>query len=228
MSEQWNDGTREVLIAEFEQLSSAFLQNEQLGDSRVNIFFIASAGLLAAIGLSEDVTVFIKEKEAQYAGIFALLLMLIYGWFTLTRLVHRNLVSDSYLRKLGRLRYAFLMQYPQLRDWLPFPAKRDRLNRGLAWSDFVVPAKAGLLEFICLVNALVAGGLVAMLLLLSSSATWWAFALASVNGVLAVLFLEFYFVRQRYKNGLPAEGEHDPLPKPPNIPKPPNKTVSLV
>jgi len=65
----------------------------------------------------------------------------------------------------------------------------------------LLPPKAGLLEVVCFINAIAAGGVAAILLLAPLSSNW-ARIVAFSTAALIVWVLEFRFVRERYRRGL--------------------------
>ena len=196
-----DEGARAILIAEFEQLSAAFLSNEQLGEGRVNIFLVVAGAVLAALGLSQNVTDLLRKSEALPVAALALFFIHIFGWFTLIRLVHRNLNTTDYLNKLQRLRCAFVKLHPELGEWLPFPCGTGLEKRELKWRWMLLPEKAGLVELVCFVNAMI-GGLLAAVLLLMVVPSGPAAIVACLFAALLVWVLQFRFVRRRYEKGL--------------------------
>lgn len=215
------EGARAILITEFEQLSAAFLSNEQLGEGRVNIFIVVAGAVLAALGLSEKVTELPTESQALPVAALGLILVLGFGWFTLVRLVHRNLNTTDYLNKLERLRCAFVRAHPEVRERLPFPCGKGLKKRKLKWRWMLLPKKAGLVELVCFVNALV-GGFLAAVLLLTVVPSESAAIVACLFATLLVWVLQFRFVRARYRRGLPPEDPPIPCATcPPAGPKEP-------
>jgi hypothetical protein len=181
-----------------------------VGDSRVNIFLAVAGAVLAALGLSENITNLPATMQAKTVTAAALFLVLGFGWFTLIRLIHRNLVTDDYLRKLGRLRCAFVHAHPEVEVWLPFRCQMDRENRKLEWQHMIWPPKAGLVELVCFVNAMTAGGVAAILFLTALPFGWEALFILSSVAALLVWVLEFRFVRKRYHRGLDPDNATSP------------------
>jgi hypothetical protein len=122
-------------------------------------------------------------------------------------MVHRNRVTDDYLRRLGRVRCAFLRLHPELAGALPFPACSDRQGRRLAWRHFLAPERAGLVELTCFLNAVLAGGLAGLACLLVFPGTPGAAVYSAAAGALLVWMLEFCFVRYRYERPLSLPGD---------------------
>jgi 8-oxo-dGTP pyrophosphatase MutT (NUDIX family) len=162
----------EHMRAEFEHLAASLISNEESGEKRVNMFIAVSGGVGAALGLliGKD-AVFDVEKEVTV--IVALIVLLTLGYATLLRVVTRNAASDQYKRRLNRVRQYFL-EGPDdvLRHVLPFepfepasrrPASARALGRG------------GWFETMALVEAVIAGGLGAMVM--------WAAVHAPLRGM---------------------------------------------
>src|SRR5215475_4311010 len=107
----------EFLIAEHEQLSEAFLRNEEDGEKRVT-FLITLAGGAGAV------LAFLHEDERWRGDLFVsfgLAALLILGFVTYLRVINRNLAADSYLDGLNRVRRYFLEHTttPRAIEYLP-------------------------------------------------------------------------------------------------------------
>src|SRR3954469_10217929 len=89
--EKLSPEAHQVLVSEFEQLSASFIANEQTGDTRVNLFVAAAAAVLAAFGFTEKSGDLIANPAMRIAPLLALVFLLVLGWYTLNRMVRRNL-----------------------------------------------------------------------------------------------------------------------------------------
>src|SRR6266481_7903704 len=96
--------SREFLLKEYEHIAESLLNNEQSGETRVNIFLALAGGITAAFGLS-DKPLFTGSPEP--VAIIVLIFIGVIGSFTLLRLVDRNIVTDDFKRKLARIRFYF-------------------------------------------------------------------------------------------------------------------------
>ncbi|HEY3235122.1 MAG TPA: hypothetical protein VGJ84_10405, partial [Polyangiaceae bacterium] len=108
--------------------------------------------------------------------------LLVFGYFCLVRVVHRNIATDDYKRRLNRLRRSFCEQSPDhyVRS-APFdPYSIDGRRLSSPWRV----GKAGWLETVALVNALVFGALAASTTLVAAPNVSWVSPIAGVSGVL--------------------------------------------
>ena len=92
-TQRLSSDAQQILVSEFEQLSAAYLANEQTGNSRVNLFIALVGGVATAMGIT------IGRDDAAAPVLVALSLVLALGWYTINRLVRRNLVTDDYLTR---------------------------------------------------------------------------------------------------------------------------------
>jgi hypothetical protein len=117
----------QLLMSEYEHLTTAFHSNEEMGERRVNVFFGLIGAVYAAIGLAADQ--FHRDAGRAYAMTVASLALLAFGLVTLRRLMERNMATTSYLNGLRRIRAFFVRQQPELAEVLPFIPARDPLVR---------------------------------------------------------------------------------------------------
>lgn len=108
---------RDLLIKDFEHWLASFVQNEDLGDKRLNFFTGIVTAVFGAIGF--------LAKEGSIPGVdlppvmaFASLVLLLLGYVTTLRLLRRNQVTDGYLKCADALRKqlapAWHLQYKEL------------------------------------------------------------------------------------------------------------------
>ena len=160
----------EFLIAEHQQLSEAFLRNEEDGEKRITFLITLAGGLGAVIAFlgGEGATV----GDPLIALALAALLLL--GHMSYLRVVSRNVVTDSYLDGLNRVRRYFLdhTNTPQAAEYLPFlPPATPKMRR---WEPGEM-GKGGRLETVALVNSLLAGTFVAVLPIALAVTNEWLF-----------------------------------------------------
>ena len=124
--------------------------------SRVNLFIALVGGVATAMGIT------IGRDDAAAPVLVALSLVLALGWYTINRLVRRNLVTDDYLTQMGRLRGVFKRVHPLLGGLLPFEGKVPK-GRRLKPSYFLIPNSGGLIEVVLLINAALAGAVAGLL-----------------------------------------------------------------
>lgn len=170
-SARWGGDGREddvdpaFLTAEYVHVSESLLRNEEDGEKRVAFFLALTSGVIAAVGLlvrRNDGGVDLRAvAESRWFIGPVLLIPLCIGWFTFARIVKRNLTTDEYKLALRTLRRRLVS--PQAAGALAnafFGAYESYSGRSFSLLPF---ARAGWLEVVALVNALLASGLVAVL-----------------------------------------------------------------
>jgi hypothetical protein len=191
-----SDAAHQVLISEFEQLSAAFIANEQGGDARVNIFVAAAGAVLAAIGFTNGP----QSALGPATSFLAICFIVVLGWFTLNRIIRRNLVTDDYLIRISSLRRTFEAHCPELVGKLPFPTNLMTIERRLKLRSFAIPDRGGLAEVTIFINGAVVGALLAIF------ASWITNYIAVIAGsALGATILawagQFVYVNWRYRRG---------------------------
>lgn len=147
-----NDNT---LLSEFEYVSNSYWRNEELGDKRLNIYItVATAILVAAVAIiGADIK--IDDINLTVILVIGLTSLLIFGVLTFIQMMHRNLVSDEYKRRMDKIRF-LLASFNQnmglyLND-LPFKKIMDRKRR---WYGILTFGKGGLVETVQLFNSII-------------------------------------------------------------------------
>lgn len=183
------------LLEEYRYLTESFLRNEELGERRVNFFITlttAVIGGLAAIWKVSDGGV-----DPKLIG-FGLVAVLLFGIITLVRIIRRNLVTDEYLRGLGRIRKYFAdrdpKRDPEIQLFLPYPPYDDKA-RTKEWKDILSPGTGGLVEMVALVNSFI---LAALFMLLAHYRPWWVIVPLGLIGFVVAWFYQFVYVMYRY------------------------------
>jgi uncharacterized protein YjbK len=151
---------KELLLKEYDRLSALFRGNEEMGERRVTFFITLTGAVLAAL-----ISLFAKGgardlRMPGYVATASLLVLLLFGIFTLRRIVTRNRATDDLKAKLDRIRKYFVEKNDKSRvDYLPFnpyaaPPPREA---GLFYGS------GGLMETVMLMNSIVAGAALAFL-----------------------------------------------------------------
>lgn len=183
----------DFLIAEYNQLSEAFLNNEELGERRVNFFITlttAVIGAFVAIWKVSDVKV---DKIFFLFGLFALLL---FGIISLVRIIRRNLATDKYLRALGRIRRYFADEDPKKKPFLLFPLYDDK-SRKTEWKDIKSFGTGGLVEMVEFINIVIFVAIIALALYIRSIPKW-IIALSAFFSFVVPYMGQFIYVMYRY------------------------------
>ena len=186
------------MLAEFQNMHASRWKNEETGDRRVNFFLSVTAAVVAA-----SVALAAKSFGDMSASILLVFLLgvvgvLLFGVFTLLRLVRRNKVTDKYDIAQDKIRAYFLAQDIQIEQYVEFQPKgkydpfvnskqrKFRLKRG------------GLVETVALLNSVIVTLLVAVGSVSSNLDAWMSMA-AIVVGVL-VFWIQKVAVDKLYRS----------------------------
>lgn len=155
------------LNAEYLHLSESLLRNEEDGEKRVTFFLTLTSGVIAAVGLlirrSDGGLDLAAVDESRWFIGPVLLIPLCIGWFTFVRILRRNVTTDEYKLALRALRRRLVSPEAARKLANAFFQLYDQYSaRKFSLLPF---AKAGWLEVVALVNALLASMLVAVLVL---------------------------------------------------------------
>jgi hypothetical protein len=184
----------ELLLAEYQYLGDCFWRNEEVGERRVDFFITVTAALIAAslaaieqdfVALGDDVV------PALSLGLAALLL---FGFVTLVRMIHRNVTTDDYKRKQNRIRRYFADKDPDILKHLAYDPY-EVTPRTKKWHKVISLGHGGLVETVQLLNSFIAFTLGALLAL--RFPRWNAWLVGLVCSV-AAWSLQFAYVKKRY------------------------------
>ena len=154
------DGFADFLKAEYAHVAASLLQNEEDGEKRVSTFIGIATAVGGALGFllgkGAEVVPFVGPRSLTAVALIALLAL---GYVTMLRVITRNKASDDYKEGLRKIRRWFVAVDPEgLAAYLPFDLARAKRHDSLPAFRF---GTGGWLEFVILVNALIAGALVA-------------------------------------------------------------------
>lgn len=177
---------RKLLLAEHEHIAESYIRNEEDGERRVTFFMTFAAAAAAGLG-------FILEGEADRLSsgaihplvVVTLGVVFAIGLLTLRRVITRNAASDRYKRALHRIRRYFLddADDPHL-PFLPFNPFDPVGRPSPSWLSM---GRGGWLETIALVEAMIAGALIAAIV--STPNWWWDFAMGGLAAIPAWIVL---------------------------------------
>ena len=148
---------KDLLLEDYKALSQALAESEKIGETRVNWFIgiiTAVAGGFVALATKAGP---ISADVLKYAALGSLVALLVFGLMTLLRIINRNRTTDGFKKDLARIREIFRNRLDDegiLDNHRPF--RRPRRSRSLGGLDCMVAA----------INSLLAGGIVAVILLL--------------------------------------------------------------
>jgi hypothetical protein len=147
----------DYLLHEFDHVAASLVANEELGEKRVQFFLGLVTAVLGIIGLTlrgEGIAlaVAVRESAVMIAGL--LVVLFLFGLFTLARIVERNLATDRLKFALRAIRRRFVSRpvaamYPNA-FFDPWTAGKQRSALKL---------KGGWLEVVALLNAVIAAGI---------------------------------------------------------------------
>jgi hypothetical protein len=201
----------DLMIAEFNRVSSLFLDNEQLGERRLNILIglvTAVTTVLGLTNLAQTGQYSEQNKTIYYFGLFALIVLVIFGMVTLKRIIHRNVVTDKYKYQLDTIRTYFGQKYKTDRDKIYDPififenegieSRTQKKKASLIDWGF---GRGGILETIELLNNYLIGliGLLLLVMILNiqpSNTGLYNIILSFV--VFGILFLVAWVIQNKY------------------------------
>jgi len=134
------------LLKDLEHFGESFLRNEELGEKRLEFFITlvtAVAGGLVVLYTAKDSLVQHDQLPVVTSGALATLLLL--GFITYARILHRNRVTDQYQDTLRYVRRKVLTLHPELESYI-VPSR----IRGGRWERF----RGGLAETVGALNAI--------------------------------------------------------------------------
>lgn len=110
-----NHSAKQFLLEEYKYLQESFWKNEAIGETRVNFFLTLVTAVLAglvALATSQmspeknRTWETVPDEIFQFAG-WAITALLVFGFFTMQRLIKRNRVTDGYKKDMDKIRQRF-------------------------------------------------------------------------------------------------------------------------
>lgn len=199
------------LLEEYKHLAESFLRNEELGERRFNFFIALTTAVIGALVAIPKV--FDGEVDTIFF-FFVLLAVFLFGVVTLVRIIRRNLVTDEYLRGLGRIRRYFADRDPKIQLYLAYPPYGEEPQHKKEWKGWkkfytiFSLGKGGLVEMVVLVNSLIAAAF-CVLLAISPSRLIIGLSLlvSSLAGFTTAWIVQFIYIKYRYDKGMPTKDE---------------------
>jgi hypothetical protein len=205
--------SREFLLAEYERLLDSFWRTEELGEKRVE-FFVALNGAILGVFVLKEKGLPEHGTQNEVLLVFGLVALLLFGFITLVRIIHRNLKSHEYLRAAGRIRVFFARRDSSVSDHLYYAARDDRPVRKRKWKKKDLDSgtgdkgaeeeadvldkligTGGLVETVIIINGLLISAICG---LLSRSLDWSRTIPIVCIGFGAAWILQFSIVNRRY------------------------------
>ncbi|MFW9767504.1 MAG: hypothetical protein ACFFEM_01685, partial [Candidatus Thorarchaeota archaeon] len=132
----------EFLLREHEYFAESFVNNEEVGEKRVNFLITIVLAILAAlVGLVSVESTIIDLSIVLMVGIFVLFGLLLLSYVTLLRIIYRNKRTDDWKYRLDTVREQFRTLDKRLEDYYPFGRK---IQRRTGFREF---GTGGLVEF---------------------------------------------------------------------------------
>lgn len=202
-----NQAAKELLIEDHRSLSESFWKNEQVGDTRVNLFIglvtAAVAGLVALTTAKSPPS----PKQFRMILIASFFALFVLGIMTLLRVIKRNIVTDGIKQDTAAIHQIFKDHFDSggiLVGYSPYGRKRQSHLSKDAKPHGPLESRAirrlgGLTHLVASVNSLLFGGLVGSAvfpmenpgnLVTELEATCMAAALAFIGG----LILQFWAI----------------------------------
>lgn len=203
-----DQGSIEFMLKEYDHHLKEFERSEEIGEHRVNFFITLVTAVSGALGvfLFKCDKFDVREKTANLILISAFLALLIFGFLTLVRIVHRNLISHKELRAMGRIRRYFVEKDPEINKYLQYSPRDDKPIRMKKWREIASIGTGGLVETTMLVNAFLTAVLAVQIYNYFVRSIDFII-IAGISGFLLAWTLQFVFVKLRYDRGRPKRSE---------------------
>ncbi|MFW6089678.1 MAG: hypothetical protein ACODAB_07990 [Gemmatimonadota bacterium] len=145
---------KDLLVADLNHFGESMFHNENVGEKRfaffVTLVTAVGAGLVGLAGAEE-----VSDALFRTAAAGATASLLVLGFFSYLRMVHRNRVTDEYQRTLGYLRRKYVDLCPEL---APYSVPDRRPTRAGKW------LRGGYAETMAAIEGLLAVGFLMLVL----------------------------------------------------------------
>lgn len=98
---------KEFLLEDFRYWAECFRQNEESGETRVNLFILLAGGTGSAAAFILNGHINSASEDIRSLVLFVLIALLMLGWITFERILTRNESSDKYKNRLDIIRVKF-------------------------------------------------------------------------------------------------------------------------
>jgi hypothetical protein len=195
------DHVKEYLLAEYRYVTESLWKVNDLGEKRVTFFVTLVTAVLAALVtlVTHDTASNLSHVQGSTRAIvlFALVGLLVIGYMTLLRMIHRNRETHEYELQLRGIYERFAAAYPVLGGYACLEPERARHRRAL------LIKYGGLVETVAAINGLL---LAALVVLAASSWDGWTIGYTVAAGVAS--FGHFFWLQLRLR--LYMTGENEP------------------
>lgn len=143
----------DFLLEEYRGHESAIFESERTGETRVNFFLTVTAAIFAALLFNEIGLMDPRGVGPRLAPVAVLAALLIFGWLTLARVVHRNLRTDREIESAQRIRGYFVSLEPSIGQYVSRPLDGRKAREPLSLGKLFT--RGGLAETVMLWNAFI-------------------------------------------------------------------------
>lgn len=149
-----------LLLKEYDYVSRSFLENEKLGETRVELFIKITSAVLGFLALISGPGIpLLGIKADPRFFLLGCAVLFLFGWLTLLRIIHRNNTTDRYKEQLRKIRAFFVPEDSPNRNVLPFNPYEEsepRIGKGLA--PLFSLRNGGMAETVMLLNSFILSG----------------------------------------------------------------------
>jgi|GEM_PF-735785 len=183
------------LLAEYSQIADSFLKNEELGEARVSFYVILVTAIIGGGITLLDIGDFPNIRELF---IITSVILYLFGFLVLKRMIKRNISTDEYLRALSLIRNYFASKDTEVVPYLLFYTNKT-IAREYTTRD-LFGKNGGLVEMVSFLNSIIVGVTCYLLLDLYNVSGALVFSTLSV---LLSWVLNYYYIKGRYARALP-------------------------
>ncbi len=200
------DPFKDILLKEYEYVGRLVIEDEQIGERRVEFFNTITTTVLTLLGaLSGSGILLIGKAVDPKMFIIGTTVLSLFGIITLRRLIHRNITTDKNIKKRETtLKYFIKENEADKIKYLPFdpysPKKPHHIDKGLR--PLLSLRNGGLVENVMLINSLIFAGValsvIALVPINLEYSTIFAYGLLGLGIFIGSWLLQGNYVRNEY------------------------------
>ncbi len=203
---------RELLLREYDYLSKMYINNEDLGEKRVNLFLSLTSAALAIFAVISGLGIPLLELRMSSMLFTAVtVVLLLFGWITLKRIINRNIETTNYVNRLDSIRRAFVKEDEGDKiKHLPFNPYQKPKIRSIdpGRNPLLSFDRGGLMENVVLMNSIIFVGFVISLLgwtsvVLEGFVQVLVFVILAVPAFIGIWLFQMDHVRKKYDEKIP-------------------------
>src|SRR5580765_7563473 len=143
----------DFLMAEYSSLNNSLSESEELGNTRLNYFLTLTTAIIGGSGIAKILSP--TTQGTDLTLVLGLFTLFFYGLVTFSRLIHRNIITDSYKRRLNTIREYFVRNDETILNYLPYNPITYSEARGDKWPKFYSVGSGGLVQTAALLNSFI-------------------------------------------------------------------------